>query len=75
MKGRLQTALEHVMPFLIIGVAVALFIGLFIMLSYVVVWGLFIGAILWLIFWLKDFFTVKSKTPKSKGRVIEHDDK
>ena len=75
MNDKLQKIVEQATPFFIIGLGIAIMVALFIMLSYVVVWGLIIGAVLWLVFWLKEYFTAKEKPKKSKGRVIEHDDK
>ena len=64
---------EQLIPFLIIGVAIALLIGVFIMLSYALVWGLLIGAILWGIVRIKAFFKKPSAEEKTSGRIIEHD--
>ncbi len=77
MNKKLQNLLESVIPFLVLGIAVALAVGLFIMLSYVLVWGLVIGGILWLITFVKNYFFPKPDpiiTPrKTNGRIIEHD--
>jgi len=70
MNDKLQRFIEHLVPFLILGVAIALVIGLFIMLSYVLVWGLLIGGVLWLISFIKDKFT-KPEDKKHKGRIID----
>ncbi len=75
MSNKVQKIAEQIVPFLIVGISIALMIGIFIMLSYVFVWGLIIGSVLWLIFWIKQYFTAKEKPAKPKGRVIEHDDK
>ncbi|WP_028388192.1 hypothetical protein [Legionella fairfieldensis] len=78
MNEKLQKFLENILPFLIIGTAIALITGLFIMLSYVLFWGLLIGAVLWFFSWVKSFFAVKndnSPTRTTKGRIIEHSDK
>ncbi len=70
---------ENLVPFLIAGVAIALFFGLLFMFSYVLVWGLLIGGILWLITTIKQYLFPSSSTKtevikKSQGRIIEHDD-
>ncbi|KTD01591.1 hypothetical protein OQJ19_05350 [Fluoribacter gormanii] len=70
---------ENLVPFLIAGVAIALFFGLLFMFSYVLIWGLIIGGILWIIATIKQYLFPSSPdkteiTAKSQGRIIEHDD-
>ncbi len=69
---------EKFIPFLMFGFAIAIMIGLLIIIGYVFIWGLVIAAALWIISSLKSkyiskFGTVK-KTSKHKGVIIEHDD-
>lgn len=75
MNNTLQKLLETLVPFILIGIAIALFVGLLIMFSYVLVWGLLIGGILWLIALAKQFLFPSNSTKPSEGRIIEHDDK
>lgn len=80
MNNKLQDFLKNLVPFLMIGVAISIAIWLFIMFSYVLVWGFFIGGILWIFFFLKDLFFPGEKPSanlpkKTKGRIIEHDDR
>lgn len=81
MSTKFQTSkiFETLIPFIIAGIAIALFIGLLFMFSYVVVWGLIIGGILWLISVFKELvLSYTKKSPplkKNQGRIIEHDDK
>lgn len=78
MNEKVQQVIENLVPFLMIGVAIALVIGLFIMFSYVLVWGLLIGGILWILSIIKALvFPSESNHTlvKSKGRIIEHNDK
>ncbi|MCA0402567.1 MAG: hypothetical protein LCH30_02095 [Proteobacteria bacterium] len=78
MNDKLQKLLESLVPFLILGFAAALVISLFIMLSYVLVWGLLIGAVLWGLYSIKNYlFPGETAKPikSHKGRIIEHDDK
>ncbi|MFA5960206.1 MAG: hypothetical protein WC785_06790 [Tatlockia sp.] len=79
MNDKLQKSLEGLVPYLMLGIAIALVIGLFIMFSYVVVWGLLIGALLWLVSVVRTYlFPVKPtqvELKRRKGRVIEHEDK
>ncbi|HHF7372834.1 hypothetical protein [Legionella bozemanae] len=79
-KSPLGKIFENLVPFLVAGVAIALFFGLLFMFSYVLIWGLLIGGVLWLITAIKQYlFPDKSNktevTHKNQGRIIEHDDK
>lgn len=79
MNGKLERLLGNLIPFMIIGIAIALMIGLFIMFSYVLMWGLLIGGVLWVIYSIKNLLfpqEKRSKTPvkTKKGRIIEHND-
>lgn len=75
MNDKLEKILENLIPFFLLGVAIALLIGLLFMFSYLLVWGLIIGGILWLASLAKEYLFPASPDKKSQGRVIEHDDK
>lgn len=75
MNEKLQRLLENIVPFLMLGIAIALIIGLFIMFSYVLIWGLLIGGILWAVSFVKSYFFSSNTPTKTEGRVIEHNDK
>jgi hypothetical protein len=75
MTKSLKQHLERLVPFIILGVAISLFIGLFIMLSYVLIWGIAIGGIIWLAMLLKNYLFPPHAPEQNEGRVIEHDDK
>lgn len=75
MNEKLQQFLENIIPFLVLGVAIALFVGLLFMFSYILVWGIFIGAILWLLNLGKEYLFPNKEETKEKGRIIDHDDK
>ncbi|KTC92468.1 hypothetical protein OQJ18_10600 [Fluoribacter dumoffii] len=71
---------DNLIPFIVAGVAIALFLGLLFVFSYVLVWGLLIGGLLWLIATIKEYLFPRrqAKTEvikKSQGRIIEHDDR
>lgn len=69
--------LEMILPYLYIGIAIAIMIGLLIVLSYVFIWGILIGAILYIGALIKErFFSNNAalKKSKHKGRVIDHDE-
>ena len=46
--------LQTFVPFLILGIVIAGIVGLLIMFSYVFLWGIFIGAVLWLVNFIKN---------------------
>ncbi len=76
MNDKLQKLLETLIPFIVLGVSIALLFALLIMFSYLLAWGLLIGGVLWLIALAKQYFFPSHKTDqKSQGRIIEHDDK
>jgi 5-bromo-4-chloroindolyl phosphate hydrolysis protein len=79
-KSPLVKIFENVVPFIVAGFAIALLIGLLFMFSYVLVWGIIIGAVLWVAATMKQYLFPKPATKKevfkqSEGRIIEHDDK
>ena len=77
---RPKKLIESLMPFLAAGFAIAVLIGFFIVLSYVLIWGLVIGGGLWLGMMMKEklFPSPKRASSRShhsdKGRIIEHDE-
>lgn len=77
----LRVLINSFVPFITLGVAFALIIGLVIMFSYVLVWGIFIGVILWIVASIKAYFFSSRPTTTTKsgviihGRIIEHEDK
>ena len=81
MRTKITAFFETLIPFLVLGVAVALLLGLAFVFAYVLIWGLIIGGILWLVMAVKQYFfsNTSKKTihpsAKDKGRIIEHDDK
>tara|TARA_B110000879_G_scaffold190262_1_gene254487 strand:+ start:943 stop:1182 length:240 start_codon:yes stop_codon:yes gene_type:complete len=77
-----KNPLETFMPFLIIGFAIALLVGLFFIIANVLVWGILIAGVLWLGVTLRQLFLtkfghgLKSKSKsKHKGIIIDHDKK
>lgn len=68
--------LINIVPFIVLGIAIACILGLFILSYYVLIWGLMIGFILWLCAQIKRYFlSTQPPTKKHKGRIIEHDKK
>lgn len=75
MSNKFKQMLEQLPTFIVLGIAIALIIGVFIMLSYVVVWGLLLGGIIWLVVVIKNYLSpVISSSKHEDGRIIEHDD-
>lgn len=75
MSDKVQKLIENIVPFIVIGVAIALFIALLFMFFYVAIWGIIIGGILWLGALAKEYFFPSKPNQKEQGRIIEHDDK
>ncbi len=72
----MQSFLEKLLPFLIIGVMIVIFVVGIVFLSYVLIFGALVGLVLFAIAWIRQtFFPPKDLTkPKKSGRTIEHDD-
>jgi hypothetical protein len=78
MPQSLKHFFKQLPPFILIGISIALAIAIFIVFSYVLLWGLVIGAMLWGITTLMQYFRGLSSTnaiKPSKGRVIDHEEK
>ncbi len=65
---------EQSIPYIIIGMVIALAIGLLIMLSRIFIWGLILGAIIWFAVFIKNYLFPTPPDEKT-GRIIEHDKK
>lgn len=81
MNHKLQQIFKQLAPFLILGISIAISLGLFILFFYVILWGILIGGCLWLIVFIKNTLFSNGTSPinqphqkSTKGRVIEHDD-
>lgn len=75
MKNTLQQLLQTLIPFMVIGVIIALFIGLLIMFSYALLWGLAIGGLLWIGSLIKAMLFPTAPKNQHEGRIIEHNDR
>jgi|GEM_PF-1410686 len=83
MKQQFKDLFNQLPPFVLLGISIVLGIGIFLIFSYVLVWGLVIGGLLWglsfLFQYIRDLSAPPSKKkPKKntkKGRIIEHDNK
>jgi Mn2+/Fe2+ NRAMP family transporter len=70
----IKKILESLIPFVVIGVVIALGIGLLLMFFSVAIWGVVIGGLLWLGMLAKQFFFPSNPASKEEGRIIEHDE-
>lgn len=73
----IKKIIDSLVPFVVVGVAIALSIWLLFMFFSIAVWGLLIGGILWLGALAKQYlFPSTTNTPakKEEGRVIDHDE-
>lgn len=61
-------------PFLILGTTIALIFAILIILYYILLWGLIIGAIMWFATIIKNYFFVRKIVKIPNGRVIDHMD-
>ncbi len=69
-----RQVLQGIGPCLLLGVAIAGTIGLFILFSYVLLWGMLIGTILWVSALIhRAIFSKQSPHKNQPGRVIDHE--
>jgi len=80
MPPSIKQFLQQLPPFILIGISIALAVGIFIVFSYVLIWGILIGAILWGANLLMEYLRSKNIMPNNKnskkpsrGRIIDHD--
>ena len=71
----IKKILESLVPFIVVGVAIALCIGLLFMFFSIAIWGLIIGGVLWLAALAKQYLFPSVSDKKDDGRIIEHDDR
>lgn len=63
---------QQLPSFILMGIIIALLIGLFIVFAYLLLWGAIIGGIFWLCAVIKRYF-IRSSDNKKQGRVIDYD--
>jgi hypothetical protein len=71
----IKKILESLIPFVLIGVAIAICIALLFMFFSIAIWGLLIGGVLWLAALAKQYLFPSTPVSKEDGRIIEHDDR
>ena len=78
MNSKLNHFFETIKPYLFVGISIAFMILAVIIFAYVLIWGLLIGAMIYLIAWIKMRFfpsePQKQQKSQRKPRIIEHDD-
>ena len=78
MNNSFKDIINTIVPFVMLGIAIALIAGFAILFSYFLFWGVLIGIILWAAMSVKEFFFPSKTriTTKShiiiEGQVIEH---
>jgi hypothetical protein len=72
--NKIQELIEQLVPFILLGITIAAIIALFIMVSYVLIWGLVLGGILWIGVVVKSFLFPTQSPIKKEGRIIEYKD-
>ena len=75
MSDKLDKFLENIIPYIVVGIGIALIIALLFMFFYIAIWGIVIGAVLWIAALVKQHFFPGNSANSEQGRVIEHDDK
>jgi len=74
MSPKLRELLEQFVPFVVLGIAITLAIGLFFILFHAIFWGIVLGGIIWLAMVIKQYLFPNNKSTKPDGRIIEHND-
>jgi hypothetical protein len=72
MNNLWQRLTENFVPFIMLGIAVSLIIGFFIMFSYILLWGFMIGVVLWIASAVKEYFFPNENNITIRGRIIEY---
>jgi len=65
-----QRLTSNIMAFIIIGTAIAFFLVLFVILSYVVIWGTLIGLVLFSVAYVRHRYLRYQHN--KRHRIIEH---
>ncbi len=65
-------ASEQLPAFILMGIAVAILIGLLIIFAYVLLWGVILGGVFWVCALVKRYFSPASINNK-QGRIIDYE--
>lgn len=74
MNTKFRKLIEAGVPFLVLGISCVFLFALLIFFSYILIWGIILGALFGLASWIKQKFSNEPKLKNRKGRVIEHED-
>jgi len=69
--------LNQLIPFILIGIALAAFAFGIMLLAYLFLFGAMVGFILFIVAWIREKFFLKktiTKTKKTTGRIIDSND-
>lgn len=69
---KMKSILEQMVPYILIGIVIAILVGTFILFSHLLLWGIVIGAVMWAVVFIKGYF-FPSKPKSDEGRIIEHE--
>jgi len=64
--------MNRLIPFIVLGIILVIFIAGLILLSQLLILGAIVGLVLFILGWIKQ--TLFGKKQHKKGRVIDHDD-
>ena len=73
MSNKLHTFAQKFVPYIILGIVIAAAIAILIMFSYLLLWGILIGAIIGSVAFIKNYFFPVKKS-NSSGRIIDYND-
>ncbi len=65
-----KKSLPSILPFLLLGIGIAILVSLIVMFFYLFMWGVIIGFILWAIMTLKEKFFPTAKGQDSNHKVL-----
>jgi hypothetical protein len=73
----MKTLFNRLLPFIMPGILIVVFIAGMVIFSYLLFWGVLVGLVLFAVSWIKrTFFSTKSPIDQAekprRGRIIEH---
>ena len=74
MNQKFRQFAEQFIPYIILGVSIALILAVMFVLINFFFWGILIGAACYAIAQVKNYFFPTAHSSSSKGRLIEYDD-
>ena len=74
MQNRKPSFVDKLIPYLFVGMVLATLVGLAVIFSVLLLWGLVIGFVLYVVMWIKNKLFPRKQAKSKKGRIIEHKD-